>query len=223
MFAVVGAGSGQYANVVLAINPKTLTVKDWFNIPGGAASGAMVVKTGDKELVVTAGKNGKIYLLDPASLGGGDHKTPVSASDSFSKKPLTSMSPLMSWKDAEGTIWIAEAFAGTSPIAGTAGSGGIVALKVGGSPDHPLLSPGWASAELSPSVSPMVVSGVVFGVTGGKTSLMALDGSTGKQLWTSGKTVTATINSQPWYSLGQVYVAATDGTVYAFGFPMERY
>jgi outer membrane protein assembly factor BamB len=223
MFAVVGAGAGEYANAVIAIDPKTLAVKDSFTVPGGAASSPMVVKINDKELVAAAGKDGRVYLMDPASLGGSDHKTPLYASESFSKRQLTGAVTLASWKDAAGTTWITVPFAGASPIGGAAASGGIVALKIGGSSEHPILSADWATSALNPSVPPIVVSGVVFGVTDTRTTLVALDGSTGKQLWASGKTILSAVSSQPWYSLGQVYVAAGDGTVYAFGFPMERY
>lgn len=222
---VVGPGGAEHANAVLAVDPKTLAVRNSFTIPGGAASSALVTKSDNKDVVAVASKDGRLYLLDPASLGGSDHKTPLAASDAFSKKPLSGSVKLVSWKDSAGTVWIAAPFAGGSPVSG-GGEAGIVALKVAGSAEHPTLTPTWANGELNASVPPIVVTGVVFGVSGakgGSPMLVALDGSTGKQLWSSGKTITSAVSSQPWYSLGQIYVAAADSTVYAFGFPMERY
>ena len=53
--------------------------------------------------------------------------------------------------------------------------------------------------------------------------LYALNGVDGRELWTSGKTITAFFPGKSfWSATGQVYVGAFDGTVYAFGFAMER-
>ena len=52
----------------------------------------------------------------------------------------------------------------------------------------------------------------------------ALDARTGNELWTSGPTITSFASSVGlWTSVGQVHVATQDGTIYTFGFPMERY
>jgi outer membrane protein assembly factor BamB len=53
--------------------------------------------------------------------------------------------------------------------------------------------------------------------------LYALEASTGKDIWNSGSTMTAFahgtgLSSSP----GQVYLATSDNTVYAFGMPYER-
>ena len=53
--------------------------------------------------------------------------------------------------------------------------------------------------------------------------MYALDTSNGKQLWSSGATITSFADAGMWTSLRQTYIATYDGTVYAFGFPMERY
>jgi len=53
--------------------------------------------------------------------------------------------------------------------------------------------------------------------------LFALNGADGKELWTSGKTITSFFPGKSfWSANGQVYVGSFDGTVYAFGFAMER-
>ena len=53
--------------------------------------------------------------------------------------------------------------------------------------------------------------------------LYALNGATGKELWSSGTTITASMPGRTlWSSNSQVYVGTDDGMVYAFGFALER-
>ena len=57
----------------------------------------------------------------------------------------------------------------------------------------------------------------------GAATLYALDGVTGKELWNSGKTITSSLPARSmWGANSQIQVAAFDGTVYAFGFALER-
>ena len=97
------------------------------------------------------------------------------------------------------------------------------------------------SRDLTSPITPLVMNGVVFAVAGGGASgtpqataaqraqrskpavLYALDATTGKELWTSGTAITSPVfGVGPSGGDGQVYVVAYDGTVYAFGMPMER-
>jgi outer membrane protein assembly factor BamB len=52
--------------------------------------------------------------------------------------------------------------------------------------------------------------------------LYALDGVTGKELWTSGTTMTSFARAGLSAGNGQVYVVTYDNTLYAFGIPMEH-
>jgi outer membrane protein assembly factor BamB len=53
--------------------------------------------------------------------------------------------------------------------------------------------------------------------------LYALEAKTGKELWNSGTTISASVQGLgPSGQDGQVYVAAADGTLYAFGLPLEH-
>jgi outer membrane protein assembly factor BamB len=91
---------------------------------------------------------------------------------------------------------------------------------------------------------PLVINGVVFAASSGEyhpasgvamaaseraqksvpAVMYALDEASGKQLWSSGKTITSFVAGTPvWASVGQAYIATYDNTVYAFGFAMERY
>ena len=52
--------------------------------------------------------------------------------------------------------------------------------------------------------------------------LYVLDGATGKQLWTSGTTITSFARAGLAAGGGQVYVVTFDNHLYAFGIPMEH-
>jgi len=90
-------------------------------------------------------------------------------------------------------------------------------------------------------LAPVITNGVVFAVSSGEfrgtpqTSaaervkrstpavLYALDATTGRQLWSSGTTMTSFARGGgPASNDSQVYVVTYDGTLYAFGFVTER-
>jgi len=53
--------------------------------------------------------------------------------------------------------------------------------------------------------------------------LYALDAATGKELWSSGATISSFVRGVgPSAGDGQVYVVTYDGTIYAFGIPIEH-
>jgi outer membrane protein assembly factor BamB len=52
--------------------------------------------------------------------------------------------------------------------------------------------------------------------------LYAFDAATGKEVWTSGKTITTTAQGGLSAGAGVIYVPTTDATLYAFGFPIEK-
>jgi outer membrane protein assembly factor BamB len=65
---------------------------------------------------------------------------------------------------------------------------------------------------------------VVFALAGGNSNanavLYALEPATGKELWSSGNTITSIASAGLSAGTGQVYVVAADNTVYAFGIPL---
>ena len=114
---------------------------------------------------------------------------------------------------------------------------GITALKVVERDGKPALEPGWVSREIASPVTPIIVNGVVFAVSASTTGasaaevakrakpavLYAMDGTDGRELWTSGTVMSSFFAGRSfWSANGQVYVGTFDGTLYAFGFPMER-
>jgi outer membrane protein assembly factor BamB len=145
--------------------------------------------------------------------------------------------------------WLLVASAG--PIAGdvkvavTNGqmtSGAVAAFRVIGQNGSVTLQPAWTSRDLISPTTPIVLNDVVFAISTGafRTTdpqvsaaerlqrstpavLYALDARTGKELWTSGRTIAASVQGVgPSGQDGQVYVVAADGTLYAFGIPLEH-
>ena len=86
--------------------------------------------------------------------------------------------------------------------------------------------PGWVSRDLTSPLTPIIVNGVVFAVSGGKPGgnavLFAFDALNGRELWSSGETIQKPVRRGGLSAGGtRVYVASEDGTQYAFGFPIE--
>ena len=209
------AGAGGYSDAIVVLDPKTLAVDDWFTMPGASFSSTPVIFTeGGREMVAAATKDGRAFLLNAASLGGADHKTALATSAATTTSKTWAPSELATWQDAVQTRWI------LLPEVGA--SSGIVAMKVVGTS----LQPGWTANIASPS-APIVVNGVVFALNSGSATapavLYALDGATGKEVWSSGKAIKSFVKSAGlWAISGQVYVATNDATIYAFGTSMGR-
>jgi outer membrane protein assembly factor BamB len=138
---------------------------------------------------------------------------------------------------SSGAPAAAARFAATN---GTVTTGAIVTFKVTAGASGAALEPGWVSRDLMSPVTPLVMNGVVFAVAGGGAPgaqltaaqrvqkskpavLYALDAATGKELWSSGTSITSPVfGVGPSGGDSQVYVVTHDGTLYAFGMPMER-
>ena len=85
----------------MALDPKTLDVKDWFTQPGVEFAAAPIVfQEGGRDIVAVTTKDGRVLLLDAASLGGADHATPLFASAPLTggRATFTSQSPAM-WQE----------------------------------------------------------------------------------------------------------------------------
>lgn len=255
VIATIGDGptSGEgVANAIVALDPKTLQRKDWFSAPDTQfATGPTILRHNGKDVVVVATKDGRVLLLDPTSLGGQSHATPL-----FSSKPLlgagatVSADALAVWQQsivgpalaqagpADATSWVLVPIAGRPaagmPAAnGPISSGAVLSLKVVGQNGGLSLEPAWTSHDLSAAATPLVINGVVLALATGLPAtpagrgtaaiLHAYDGATGKRLWNSGKAMTTPASpGSLWTGLGQVYVGAQNGTLYAFGFDDER-
>lgn len=251
LLAAIGPGSvtaGGKANAIAALDPRTLRLKDWFTQPSTEfVTGPTVFRQGTHDVVAAATKDGRVILLNSASLGGANHATPLLVSRPlFANGGSISASSLSTWARAAATAttsarsearWIlvpvSGAPSGARATNGAIHSAAVVVLRLAEAKGVFSLEPGWTSNDLTAPATPIIVNGVVFALSTGRPAaaggtespavLYAFDGVSGKALWNSGKSMTTFASPGSfWSALSQVYVGTSDGTVYAFGFADER-
>lgn len=235
-------------SAVVALDRKGLEQKDYFTADGADFNASpIVVRYKNRDLVAVTGNDGRLYLLDGASLGGADHRTPLHVTAKFTE-PGAGTS-LATWED-QGTQWIlataasalaAPTRAGAARPAAAA-SGSVVAFRLVDRDGTLSLERAWTSRPLASPLAPIVVNGVVFAASSGEYQptagstmtaearakrsvpavLYALDPATGKEIWNSGTTIGSFARAGLSAGGGQVYVVTYDNTLYAFGIPMEH-
>jgi hypothetical protein len=255
--AIVAIGPGNvtaggYANAIVALDPKTLTVKDWFTQPGVEfVAPPVLFQESGNDIVAATTRDGRILLLDAGSLGGANHETPLFASASLTGGAATfaTQSPAM-WQErsvppapgptpvsstttaGDGPRWLLIPVTGSLPASpsatgnGAVSDGAILGVKLAYHDGKFSVQPGWVSQNITAPLTPIVVNGVAFAASGPSNApagLYALNGATGKTLWQSEKTIASPLSGRSfWVGSGHVFVGTRDGTVYAFGFAMER-
>src|SRR6185503_18608959 len=132
---------------------------------------------------------------------------------------------------ADGARWLLIPVAGPVPGLEAAGkgavsSGAILGVRIAHQEGKFSVQPAWISQNIAAPLTPIVVNGVAFAASGPSNAaagLYALHGVTGQTLWQSDKTITSPLSGRSfWVGSGHVFVGTRDGTVYAFGFAMER-
>ena len=251
IYVATGSG-GEFSNSLVALDPKTLSVKSSYSAGNQEFSSSPVIfEYKGKILIAATTKDGRVHLLDSENLGGTALFSSPASSEAGKAGKTGDFAPgaLASWQDRDGTRWILAATVGTQAadagFAATNGAvtkGAVVAWKIVEQNGTPALQPGWASRDLVSPLVPTIINGVVFVTSSGeyRTSdsrvtaaqraqrssravLYALDGATGKELWSSGTTITSFARSGALSGgVGQIYLGTYDGTIYAFGFPMEH-
>jgi outer membrane protein assembly factor BamB len=210
-----------------------------------------------RELMAASGKECRAYLLDPRSLGGADHQTPLYKTPLFCNEEVDfqdagSWGAVSTWEDARGTRWVLAPFWGPAhsqadfPIMNTplTKDGGVAAFKVEERGGTLQLAPAWISRDMKRGEPVVIANGIVFGYGSGeetkqawpdiglqfnssiraakgtRATIYALDGQTGKELWSSGDQM------HQWNHFsgitvvnGRVYLPTYDGTLYCFGLP----
>ncbi|HKQ74077.1 MAG TPA: hypothetical protein VJ810_10290 [Blastocatellia bacterium] len=242
--------SGESPNSLVALDPKTLSVKGWYSAGAQEFSSSPVVfEYKGKTLIAATTKDGRAHLLDAANLGGADHQTALYKTPALSKGADFAPGALASWQDSSGVRWILAptvgslaADAGFTETNGAVTKGAVVAWKIVEQNGAPTLQTGWASRDMISPLTPTIINGVVFATSSGefrsgdskapaelraqrssRAVLYALDGTTGKELWNSGTTITSfTRGASLSGGVGQIYLTTHDGLIYAFGFPMEH-
>lgn len=248
--------SGKWSNTLLALAHKDLKLKDHFSVPASGSSESspsgmnvttpVVFEFMGRDLIVSAGIDGRLYLLDSKSIGGADHKTPLYRTPQLTAGGSTHgiYGGISSWEDAEGTRYVAAPVWGpvsqelkVSMTNGATPNGAVVAFKVEEQGGKPVLTPAWVSRDMQSPQAPVITSGVVFALSSGsytrqgtelrpnnstRATLYALDGSTGKEMYSTGDQVSAPANlTGAAVANGRVFFTTTDSTLYAFGIHLE--
>jgi hypothetical protein len=244
---VATGGGGESPNSLVALDPKTLSVKGWYTAGAHEFSSSPVLfEYKGKTLIAATTKDGRVHLLDSANLGGADHQSALYTTTATSKARNTSPGALASWQDASGARWILAPIMGSQAadlgFKSAATNGAVVAWKLVEQNGAPTLQPAWASRDLVSPLPPTVINGVVFVTSGGefrsddskitaaerarrssRAVLYALDGETGKEIWNSGTTIESFARGVALSGgVGQIYLTTHDGVIYTFGFPMEH-
>ncbi len=239
IYVATGAGEGT-ANAVVAIDPNTLQTKGAYASDREFVSTPVVFEYKGRTLLAAVAVTGSVHLLDAAHLSTALSVTPAGAKGS-------APGSLASWQDRDGTRWILAAHTGPLPTGFTAAGetvtkGAILAWKLVEANGKATLQPAWASRNLVSPLTPTIINGVVFATASGefrtndgnvtaaqraarsgKAVLYALDGTTGKELWNSGTTITSFARGGALSGgIGQLYLTTHDGTIYAFGVPIEH-
>ncbi len=195
VFAETGDGifdpaKDQYPNSVLAVDGKTVALKDYYTPTNYAYIAKRDLDLGNmtpllfryrnKDLVAASGKEGVIYLLDAASLGGPDHMTPLYKSPLFANATgrywgRGFWGAMSTWKDSRGARWIyAPAWGPATPgttferTNGDAPSGSVMAFRVDGPETKPSLVPVWRSTDMAVPEPVVIADGVVLALSNGE-------------------------------------------------------
>jgi outer membrane protein assembly factor BamB len=202
-----------------------------------------------KTLLAAATKDGRIHLVDGASLGGADNRKLLFTTPAYASDGGFAPTALATWQALDGVRWLLAASnvapasgVGFAAANGPVTNGTVAAWRVVDRNGAILLEPGWLSRDLISPLTPVIINGVVFAVSSGELRpgdgslpapervsrssaavLYALDGATGKTIWDSGTTIASFVHSGGLSGqAGQVYLETFDETLYAFGFPMEH-
>jgi outer membrane protein assembly factor BamB len=133
-----------------------------------------------RELMVDAGKECRMYLMDTQSIGGDDHRTPLYRSPLLCNEDVNFASAgiwgsLASWEDSKGTRWVLTPIWGAkhsqfkAPIEyGPIKDGAIVAFKVEERGGKLQLTPAWISRDMNRAEPPVIANGIVFAYGNGE-------------------------------------------------------
>ncbi len=133
-----------------------------------------------KELMVDAGKECRIYLMDTDSIGGDDHRTPLYRSPLLCNEDVNFASAgiwgsMASWEDSQGTRWVLTPFWGAkhskfkAPVEyGEIKNGAIAAFRVEEANGKWQLTPAWVSRDMNRAEPPVIANGIVFAYGNGE-------------------------------------------------------
>jgi outer membrane protein assembly factor BamB len=215
-----------------------------------------IFKYKGRELMVTASKECRVYLMDVKNAGGDDHQTPLDRTPLICNEEVNFASAgiwgsMATWEDAKGNRWVLTPFWGpvhpkfkAPQMNGPVTHGGIAAFKVEEKNGKIQLTPGWVSRDMNQGEPPVIANGVVYAIGSGENTtqayadlglrdsskmriaasthatLYALDGETGKELYSSGDQIKSWVHfGELSIANGRVYIGTYDSMFYCFGLP----
>ncbi len=208
-----GGGGSHYANSIVALDGKTLKLKDWLTARRRPSLPRRWCSAKATRPMSRPRRAAGCIVLDAASLGGADHRTPLFVTQDASGVSFSN-DGIATWRDAAGTRWILAEV-----------SSAIAAFKLVDKGGAPALERVWSSRKMASPRTPIVVNGVVFALAGGNIGasavLYALDPATGQGAVEQREHdhVCCERAACP-QAQGRCYVVTADNTVYAFGIPL---
>lgn len=205
MYAATGdapfdSSANQFGNSVLRLSPGLKEVTDFYTPPNWrylekldldlGNTTPVVFRWRDQTLVAVGGKEGRLYLMNGASMGGTDHHSALHVSPVYSNEQQVLQQKgiwgaLSTWTDPAGQVWIyvptwgapvpgQDRFFGHSY--GEAPSGSVMAFKVVASTDgRATLEPVWRSRDIAVPEPVAIAGGVVFALGSGENTLRVFD------------------------------------------------
>jgi outer membrane protein assembly factor BamB len=183
--------AGKFSDTFLAGSVKELKLIDYYT-PANRAyitkkdldmgnMSPVVMQHQGKEIVAGSGKEGVIYVLDAASLGGADHRTPLFRSPRYTNDDVDFASrgfwgAMATMTDAKGDAWLfapawgpkADAAPKFPTTYGEAPNGSIMAFRVATNDGKTSLEPVWQSRDLNVPEPPIIANGIVFALSNGE-------------------------------------------------------
>jgi hypothetical protein len=183
---------GLWGQTLLRLAPKTLQVLDYFtpsnldllnaNDLDYGSGGTLGFTFRNRDLVVSAGKDGIVYLLDAKSLGGADHRTPLfsikAGNDELSYASMGVWGAPSTFVNGRNERWVYFPMWGPPSkeskferTHGDARDGSIMAFQVVLEGDRPVLVPKWVSRNFAVPDSPVYANGVIYAISTGENTM----------------------------------------------------
>ena len=183
---------GAFSNTVIAASLSDLKIVDYYTPTNWYEVGRYDLDMGSASpvwfsyenynLLVAAGKEAALYLMDADELGNRDHQTPFQtlhlANDDKAFQGQGVWGGMSTWRDLEANTWVFVPISG--PVSKNAPSfpqtngavphGCIMAFKVklDASSKKPLLEPAWTSGDLNLPEPVAIANGIVFALSTGE-------------------------------------------------------
>jgi outer membrane protein assembly factor BamB len=184
------ANKGDFPDTILQLSAKDLKLVDYFtpvnhnyltrkDLDMGAMS-ATIFPLNGREIVAAGGKEGRVFLLDAKSIGGGDHKTPLFRSPVFVNEEADFAGKgfwgaFAAAEDEKNKPWLFAPALGTVasdakfPVTnGDAPNGSIMAFRIDEKDGKPTVVPAWISRDMNLPEPPIVAGDLVFAISNGE-------------------------------------------------------